>query len=68
MKPQDEFLYALALRLYSAAEYLRDHTDIDVDIIDEKRYLAELLSFARLAVHRASQLERHLIDKERVTV
>ena len=64
MKPQtDHFLHALSQRLYSAAEFLRDRTHIGIDIIDEPRYLAELLLLARLAVHRAKQIERHLIAK-----
>lgn len=66
MKPQtDELLHDLTLQLYSAAEFLRDHTHIDVDIIDEKRYLDQLLSFAELAGHRAYLLERHIINMRR---
>jgi hypothetical protein len=64
MKPQtDELLPVLARRLYDAADFLHGHI-IDVNIIDEKRHLAELLSWARLAVHRANQLQRHLLDKQ----
>jgi hypothetical protein len=64
MTPQtDELASVLARRLYDAADFLHGHI-IDVDIIDEKRHLAELISWAGLAVHRANQLQRHLLDKK----